>query len=41
MNPSDMMNHSADWMGGGMMIWVVTGTIIVILMVLVLIKWIK
>jgi len=41
MNPTDMMNYSGDWMDGGMMLWVVTGIIMVILMILVLIKWLK
>ena len=39
MNPSNMMNHTSGWMGGGLVIWTVVGIVIVVLLFLLFSKW--
>jgi uncharacterized membrane protein len=41
MNPSDMMNRTGGWMGGGIVIWTVVGIVVVILLFLMISKWSK
>lgn len=39
MNPTDMMNQTGGWMGGGM--WTVLGVLLVVLLALAIIKLLK
>jgi hypothetical protein len=41
MNPSDMMNQSGGWMGGGMWVWTVLGALLVVLLAVAIIKLAK
>jgi uncharacterized membrane protein len=38
MNHTDMMDHTAGWMGGGMWVWTVIGVLVVVLLVVVINK---
>jgi len=33
-----MMNHTYEWMGGGIWLWTVIGVLVVVLLVIVIVK---